>query len=129
MTKEIHQTLCGIHDLLKGLSNKLLTEHESTNASISRVPRDGNTPQILARRNPKRAEIWISNEGDRDLFIAPISEGVGEDLFSLRLGPSDTVVINAANYAQMHKREIYGFWDDLVADGASAMITEFSLTN
>ncbi|WP_409029448.1 hypothetical protein [Gracilimonas sediminicola] len=115
-----------LQELLKESLNLYLQENSEVEKSLISVPNLDLTSQKLAEYNPNRVEIWITNSGDRDLYLGPFEE-VNQDLWSVALAPNDTLIINAQNFRRMLKSEIFGVWDDLVAQGAKAMISEFTI--
>jgi hypothetical protein len=118
MSELIEKILCSIHNMMK-------QEHAPVDSSLNAVRITGEVPQLIASRNPNRTEIWIHNAGDQDLYLAPFSGNVSRDLYSLKIGVGDTMILNSHNYAQLYKSDIYGFWDSTAASDSTAMVTEF----
>lgn len=115
-----------LQQLLTQALDLYLQENSEVQKSLLSVPNLDQGSQKLAEYNPNRVEIWITNAGDRDLYLGPFEE-VTQDLWSVALAPNDTLIINAQNFKRMLKSEIFGVWDDLVAQGAKAMISEFTI--
>ena len=114
--------------LLRKWGSVAMQEHNESNTSVIPVSNRQDIPQVLAERNERRREVWIYNDSDFDLFISPLTQAeTNEDLFSLRIAPRDTLVMNASNYSQAYKKKVYGFWEQGAPTSARAMITEFSM--
>jgi hypothetical protein len=128
MTDEA-KILCEIRDLLE----KRGYEYKPADTSLFVVSINDEIPQTLSGPNQWRTEIWITNASDKDLYIAPVPDikppeaGKSAGQYSVKIAPDDTLIINAHNYAQMHKKSIYGFWDSGASDTSAAMVTEYSL--
>ena len=123
-----YSILCKIFNLLREVSAKTMAEHNESDTSVIPVSNRQEIPQVLAQRNERRREVWIYNDSDFDLFISPLTQAeTNEDLFSLRIAPRDTLVMNATNYSQAYKKKVYGFWENGAPTSARAMITEFSM--
>ena len=126
--RNVHKTLCDILILLRNWSSVAMQEHNESDTSVIPVSNRQDIPQVLAERNERRREVWIYNDSDFDLFISPLTQAeTNEDLFSLRIAPRDTLVMNATNYSQAYKKKVYGFWEQGAPTSARAMITEFSM--
>lgn len=115
-----------LQQLLEKALGLYLQENSEVQKSLISVPNIDQSNQKLAEYNPNRVEIWITNSGDRDLYLGPF-EDVTKDVWSVALAPKDTLIINALNFKRMLKSDIYGVWDDLTAQGAKAMISEFTI--
>lgn len=126
--QQVFNILCQIQKLFRQVSEKVLREYRESNTSVVPVANKKQIPQIIANRNDNRREVWIYNDSNFDLFISPLAQAeTNKDTFSLRIAPQDLLVMNASKFAQVYKKEIYGFWEDTAPVSARAMVTEFTM--
>jgi hypothetical protein len=107
------------------MMNKRLCNNDDVQQSLQAVYRTGDVPQKLVNRHPARVELWIYNDGDQKLFIAPSGPDVGKDLFSMTIQPDETLIMNPDHYGRLYDQDIVGFWDEAASYGSRAMITEY----
>lgn len=127
---KVFNVLCKIYNLLKRLSVHIEDEYRDSETSV--VPRANKQSgsQVIANRNERRREVWIYNHSNYDLFISPFTQqDTTEDVFSLKIAPNDLLVMNAAKFKQVYKKEIFGFWENGAPKTAKAMVTEFIMQN